>query len=92
VRRLLALRLEQQELLVGPSTVETLADGRVLSTCAARDGEQLMAVHNLSDRRASFDAPWAGARASALLGEIGGAGGHAVLEPYGFCWMRLERA
>jgi hypothetical protein len=51
-----------------------------------------MTVHNLSDRRASFDAPWAGTRASALLGKVGGADGHAVLEPYGFCWMRLERA
>jgi maltose alpha-D-glucosyltransferase/alpha-amylase len=92
VRAALALRLEHQQLLVGPATVETLADGRVLSTCAARDGEQLMTVHNLGDRSASFDAPWAGAEAAVLFGHVGGGEGRAVLEPYGFCWMRLARA
>jgi maltose alpha-D-glucosyltransferase/alpha-amylase len=92
VRAALALRLEHQQLLVGPATVETLADGRVLSTCAARDGEQLMTVHNLGDRSASFDAPWAEAEASVLFGHVGGGDGRAVLEPYGFCWMRLARA
>jgi hypothetical protein len=51
-----------------------------------------MTVHNLGDRSASFDAPWAGAEASVLFGHVGGGEGRAVLEPYGFCWMRLARA